>query len=103
MGYFIDAVTKHYVDFSGSMGRKPYWMFVLFYIIFYVVAAVIDMVLGLGFIALIYSLALLLPSLAACIRRLHDSGRSGWWVLISLVPVIGFFVLLFFLVQPSKS
>ena len=100
MEFFLDAMRK-YVQFTGRATRQQYWMFVLIYMVIYIVLAVIDAVLGLGFLTVIYSLVLLVPSLSAGARRLHDTGRSGWWQLIYLVPLIGLIVMIVFLVQDS--
>ncbi|MDE5417052.1 DUF805 domain-containing protein [Labilibaculum sp. DW002] len=104
MNYYLKAL-KQYVDFSGRARRKEYWMFVLFNLIFAIVAAILDNVIGstmgvlpYGVIYILYSLALLLPGLAAGVRRLHDTGRNGWWMLIVLIPFIGSIWLLVLLV-----
>ncbi|MEM0515262.1 DUF805 domain-containing protein [Pseudoalteromonas sp. YIC-827] len=102
MEYFMDAL-KRYADFSGRTRRKGYWMFILFYLIFSIVVTVIDSVLGTAFLGMIFSLALLIPSLAIGARRLHDTGRSGWWQLLYFLPIIGFIVLLIFFVQDSQD
>ncbi len=107
MEYFMQAL-KQYADFNGNTKRKDYWMFVLFYILFAGVASILDNFLGLrgsygtGAIGGIYSLALIIPSLAAGVRRLHDTGKSGWWMLISLIPIIGWIWLIVLLVADSK-
>ena len=107
MNWYIDA-WKNYVNFQGRARRKAYWMFVLFNIIAIVVLGMIDGALGLGgqsgygILSGIYSLAIILPGLAVAVRRLHDTGRSGWWMLIGLVPVVGPIVLLVFFVQDSQ-
>ena len=95
MSWYL-TVLKKYATFGGRARRKEYWMFFLFNIIFAIAATVIDNVLGLnigmlpyGFIYLIYMLAMLLPGIAVTVRRLHDIGKSGWWVFISFVPLIG--------------
>lgn len=102
MEYFIGALKK-YADFTGRARRKEYWMFTLFYLIFFLVTVGIDVALGTTFIATIYSLGLLLPSLAIGARRLHDTGRSGWWQLLCFIPVIGLIVMIVFLVQDSQD
>jgi uncharacterized membrane protein YhaH (DUF805 family) len=94
MNWYL-AVVKKYAVFSGRARRKEYWMFVLFNIIFSFVATLLDSVIGTtsdsgyGLLSVLYSLAVLLPTLAVGIRRLHDIGKSGWWLLITLIPLIG--------------
>ena len=95
MNYYIDC-WKKYVTFSGRARRKEFWMFVLFNIIASCVASAIDKVLGTMMIGSLYSLAALLPGLAVCARRLHDTDRSGWWMLVGLIPVVGTIVLIVF-------
>ena len=86
-------VLKNYVGFSGRARRKEYWMFVLFNMIVSLVFSILGSIKGIGglFTVLsgLYSLGVFLPSIAVGIRRLHDIGKSGWWLLISLVPIIG--------------
>ncbi len=102
MDYFMEAMGK-YADFSGRAARKNYWMFILFYMIFYLVLVGVDVALGLGILSLVFSLAMLVPSLSCGARRLHATGRSGWWLLISLIPIIGVIVLIVFLAQNSEA
>ncbi|MBG6100503.1 uncharacterized membrane protein YhaH (DUF805 family) [Micromonospora vinacea] len=105
----IKSVFSQYVGFSGRARRSEYWWFALFTILVSIVTAILDSALGLtfvegsttGFIGLIASLALLLPSLAVAVRRLHDTDRTGWWLLIALVPFVGAIVLLVFFVLDS--
>ncbi len=102
MNWYIDAF-KNYATFTGRARRKAYWMFVLFNIIAATIAGVIDSVLGTGgVIGGLYGLAVIIPGLALAVRRLHDIGKSGWWVLIALVPLVGFIVLLVFAVTDSQ-
>lgn len=90
------ATMKKYADFSGRARRKEYWLFALFNVIFAIVALLLDNLfgtasedLGYGLIYGLFSLAILIPSLAVTVRRLHDVGKSGWWLFISLIPIIG--------------
>jgi len=101
MNWYIGC-WKKYATFSGRARRKEYWMFVVFNIIAYVLAAVLDELFGGGAIEALYGLAVLLPSLAVAVRRLHDTNRSGWWLLISLVPLIGGIWLLVLLAMDSS-
>jgi uncharacterized membrane protein YhaH (DUF805 family) len=102
MNWYLMALKK-YVDFSGRSRRKEYWMFFLFNIIIAVVLGIIEGILGIaGVISGLYCLAILLPGIAVTIRRLHDTDRSGWWILVGLVPIIGGLVLLFFMIQDGK-
>lgn len=83
-------VLKQYTDFSGRARRREYWMFVLANFIVALVLGLIDTLIGWGqILSGLYSLAVLIPSLAVCVRRLHDIGKSGWWLLICLIPLIG--------------
>ena len=95
MNWYLKAL-KNYAVFSGRARRKEYWMFVLFNAIFFIIAIILDNVLGTaienvgyGLFYFLYFLAVLIPSLAVAIRRLHDVGKSGWFLLISLIPIIG--------------
>ena len=102
MNWYFEVLRK-YAVFSGRARRKEYWMFALFNCI---IAFVIGFIEGFGgspgIVGMLYSLAVLIPSIAVSVRRLHDTDRSGWWCLIALVPLIGTIVLLVFVVQDSK-
>lgn len=107
-GAAIKSVFSQYVGFSGRARRSEYWWFALFTFLVSIAAAILDSALGLtfegsstGFIGLVASLALLLPALAVAVRRLHDTDRTGWWVLIGVVPLVGAIVLIVFFVSDS--
>lgn len=102
MEYFIGAIRK-YAEFSGRSTRKEYWMYYLIYFLIYIVLAVIDGIVGVMIFTSIFSLALMIPSVSITARRLHDTGRSGWWQLILFVPLIGLIVMIIFLVQDSSD
>ncbi len=108
MSWYLQ-VLKKYVVFSGRARRKEYWYFFLFNTI---IGFVLSFIEGLTSIAAgtdysvlagIYSLAVLLPSIGVSIRRLHDTGRSGWWLFINLIPLIGAIILLIFMVSDSQA
>jgi uncharacterized membrane protein YhaH (DUF805 family) len=97
-------VIKNYVNFGDRARRKEYWMFTLFNLLITLGIFVIQMIAGIdGWLNGLYSLFILLPSLAVSIRRLHDTGRSGWWILISLIPVVGAIVILVFMCLEGES
>lgn len=128
----VRSVLSQYVGFSGRARRSEYWWFFLFSAVVGIVASLLDSVLGTdfessatsgigaslldsalgtdldssgpsGLFSLIANLVLLLPSLAVGIRRLHDTERSGWWILIGLIPILGLIVLSIFFVQDGTS
>lgn len=97
-------VLKNYVGFQGRARRKEYWMFVLISTIISIVLTTLESMLDIySFLSGLYSLAILLPSLAVGVRRLHDTGRSGWWLLISFIPLIGAIILIVFMCQDSQE
>ena len=104
MNWYLTAF-KQYATFSGRATRSEYWFFILFYTLFAVIAGVIDIAIGdggtNGILMLLVILVHIIPSLAVSVRRLHDIGKSGWWYLVSLVPIIGPFIILFFAVLES--
>lgn len=102
MEHFLGAI-KQYATFTGRARRKEYWMYILFYVIFSIVVGIVDSIIGSQVLTIIYSLGLLVPSLAIGARRLHDTGRSGWWQLLYLIPLIGAIVLLVFYVLDSHA
>lgn len=95
MNWYLD-VLKQYAVFNGRVRRREYWMFVLFNGIVAMVALILDNIFGItigeakfGVIYLLFALAVLVPTIAITVRRLHDIGKNGWMVLLVLIPVIG--------------
>ncbi len=111
MNWYL-KVLKQYADFNGRARRKEYWMFVLFNMLIFIVLATImgiGAAAGSSVIATIgailyygYALAILIPSLAVCVRRLHDIGKSGWFYFIGLIPLVGGIILLVWFCQDSQ-
>jgi uncharacterized membrane protein YhaH (DUF805 family) len=105
MEWFTEALKK-YAVLSGRSRRKEYWYFVLFTVLISIALNIIDGLTGtydvgagVGLLGGIFGLAILIPSIAVSVRRLHDIDRTGWWVLVSLVPIVGWIVLVVFHVQ----
>ncbi len=98
---FFTRVFSQYTDFTGRDSREQYWMFILFYMIIYIGLTVVDSILTGGLLGMLFSLALLIPSIAIATRRLHDIGKSGWWQIIVLIPLIGLIVLIVWLATPG--
>lgn len=102
-------VLQNYVGFSGRARRKEYWMFLLIHLVIVFALAFVETMVGLGgedgygLISGLYVLAVILPSVAVGFRRLHDTGKSGWWCLISFIPLIGALILLFFLASDGDA
>ena len=104
MEWYLKVVRDNYANFNGRASRQEYWMFILFNIIFGIVAMVADNILGTvftigegsysvsmgyGWIYVLYMLAVIIPGIAAAVRRLHDVGKSGWMMLVAFIPLIG--------------
>jgi uncharacterized membrane protein YhaH (DUF805 family) len=96
MSWFMQAL-KNYAAFEGRARRKEFWFFILFFMISLIVAGIVDTLIGLPILSIIVSLGLIVPSISVSIRRLHDTGRSGWWYLLSFVPIVGLVLLAFFM------
>ena len=103
LDYYIKAL-KNYTNFNGRATRAEFWYFVLVNFIVSLILNFIDFGLfGGAILGTIYALAVLIPSLAIGARRLHDIGKSGWWQLIGLIPIIGAIVLIIWWATPSKE
>lgn len=95
---------SNYTNFSGRARRKEFWFFTLAQFIIAIIAMILDSILfdSIGLFYALVTLGLFIPSLAVAIRRLHDTGRSGWWFLVSFLPLIGGIVLIVFLAGDTK-
>jgi len=107
MNWYLKVVRDNYANFSGRARRQEYWMFFLINVLITIGLSVVDGILGFGvgtfgLLSMLYGLAVLIPGLAVGVRRLHDTGRSGWWILIALIPLLGAIVLIIFLVMDSE-
>lgn len=98
------VLTERYADFQGRSARPEYWWFVLFNFLVNIVIAIIAGIIGEtvgSILSLLVMLALIIPGIAVTVRRLHDTDRSGWWILIALIPIVGTIVLLVFMLLPG--
>ncbi|UVC09161.1 DUF805 domain-containing protein [Rhizobium sp. TH2] len=95
------VLVQKYANFSGRAMRSEYWWYTLFAVVVSVVLYLIDTMLGTQLLQPIFGLATLLPGIGVCVRRLHDLDKSGWWVLIAFIPLIGALVLLYWFCQPG--
>ena len=102
-GEAIRSGFDHYVKFDGRAARPAFWWWVLFVLLVDIAANLIDLAIGVPIFSAIAGLGLLLPNLSVSIRRLHDTNRSGWWILIGLIPLIGWIVLLVFYLQQGDA
>lgn len=108
MDDFAYAVTngfKRYFDFKDRSARYEFWYWTLFSFVLNFIASLVDGSLvagGSGLASSIVSLGLLIPGIAVAVRRMHDIGRTGWWVLINFIPILGNAVFIYFAVQPSE-
>jgi uncharacterized membrane protein YhaH (DUF805 family) len=103
----ISTCFSKYVDFQGRAARPEYWYWVLFIVVVAIILQVLGaIILGSqsgagGILAGLFYLATLLPGLGVSVRRLHDTDRSGWFLLLGFIPIIGGLILLYFMVQPG--
>jgi uncharacterized membrane protein YhaH (DUF805 family) len=109
MNWYLEVLRK-YAEFNGRASRQEYWFFLLFNLLISAFLATIDFFsgtfnveTGFGLLSGIYSLAVLIPGISVTVRRLHDTDRSGWWLFIGLIPIIGGIALFIFTVLDSTS
>ena len=103
MNWYLTVIKEHYADFKGRARRKEFWMFMLINWVISMVLAIIGGLIHFTLLGSIYSLAVLVPTLGVGVRRLHDMGKSGWWYLICLVPVLGAIYLIYLWCQDSQA
>lgn len=102
--YFVDVLKNQYADFSGRAIRSQYWYFVLFtFIISFVLGFLDGMLFGRQILSLIFGLAILIPSIAIGVRRLHDLGKTGWWYFLVLFPIVGQIILLIWFCMKGQT
>ena len=95
----VKHVFANYANFQGRARRSEFWWFYLFSIICNFVASIVDSAIGLPILSIVLVLGLIIPSLAVTIRRMHDTGRSGWWIFIVLIPLVGIILYIYWFVQ----
>lgn len=99
---------QRYIQFTGRAGRAEFWYYILFYILIVIGLRIVDGVLfgataGNGVLTWLFWLFSIMPNLAIGARRLHDTGRSGWWLLLSLIPIVGLIVLLIWFISQGQE
>lgn len=99
--FVVECITKKYIDFSGRARRSELWYFALFVFVISIIISIIEKILNIDYpkgdggpISSLFSLAILLPSLAVSVRRLHDIGKNGWWILLGLLVPVGTIILI---------
>ncbi|MFF7738270.1 MULTISPECIES: DUF805 domain-containing protein [unclassified Streptomyces] len=103
MNWYLAALKK-YATFSGRARRKEFWMFALFHSLAVLVAGILDAVLGWGlWLTIVYALFSFVPTLAVSVRRLHDTDRTGWWLLIGFVPLAGIVLFVFDVIEGTSG
>jgi uncharacterized membrane protein YhaH (DUF805 family) len=96
--YFISCLYQHYIDFNGCASREEYWSYAFCWLLIAVLLLLLNPI-----IYLIWEALTLLPGISVGVRRMHDTNRSGWLLLLTLIPVIGWLILLYLLLLPSKK
>jgi uncharacterized membrane protein YhaH (DUF805 family) len=95
----IEAGFKNYVNFNGRARRSEYWYWFLFQILAQIVLSIVDAITGIGFLTIVFALATIVPGIAVSVRRMHDIDKSGWYLLIGLIPIVGAIILIIWFVK----
>jgi len=104
MEWYLKVMRDNYANFSGRARRSEYWYFTLFNVLAIILLALLGLVTGIFFIFyLVYIIAMIIPSLAVSVRRLHDTGKSGWFILLGLVPLGGLVLLVFYCIEGDRG
>jgi uncharacterized membrane protein YhaH (DUF805 family) len=101
MSWYLKVLSQ-YAQFNGRARRKEYWFYALFNFIVSLLLTLIGRLIHLNWLDYLYGLLVFIPTLAVTVRRLHDTGRRGWWILIELIPIIGTIILLIFVCLDSQ-
>lgn len=99
----VKTVLNNYAQFDGRSGRGEFWWWALAYFLGALVVFFLEGVTGLGILSWVYTLALIVPSVAVAIRRFHDIGKEAWWAILLFIPLVGLIVALIFLTKPSDG
>lgn len=97
----VSSVLSQYAGFTGRARRSEYWYWVLAVVIGSIVTSIIDAILGINFLNILFTLAVLVPGIAVAVRRMHDISKSGWWILLGLIPIVGAIILIVWFVGDS--
>lgn len=103
MHWFLDPIKNQYADFTGRTSRQAFWMYVLIYFLLYVAVSLVAQLIGTFALIVLFSLALLVPSVAITTRRLHDTDMSGWWQLLGLIPAVGWIIVIVLVARPGTA
>ncbi len=109
---FLNVVQNNYVNFNGRARRKEYWQYIAVYIVLTIIVSIIAQILGVigtvgamigGLLSAVLGLGLLLPSLGVAVRRLHDTNKSGWFLLLGLIPLVQFYLIYLLVIEGDKG
>ncbi|MEJ5148126.1 MULTISPECIES: DUF805 domain-containing protein [unclassified Sphingobacterium] len=104
MEWFLKVVRDNYANFDGRARRKEYWMFALFNFIISCILGILAYIANVFYyLSIIVSLALIIPSIAVAVRRLHDINKSGWMILLCLIPFVNFYLIYLFFLEGDKG